>query len=93
MLAYPPSPLPPDIIPDTYSPPLPLDIRTVTYPLPLVLTCGGHHWIPFQTCSLEDLPAPPPPPVLTSSDGHRAGGTHPTGMLSRYHIKLMFPKI
>ena len=27
-------------------------------PLPLLLTFGGHHYRPVQTCSLEDLPSP-----------------------------------
>ena len=27
---------------------------------PLLLTSGNHHWRPVQTCSLEDLPSPPP---------------------------------
>ena len=42
---------PPDIKPD--EPTLP--------PQPLLLTSGGDHWKPVQTCSLEDLPPPPPP--------------------------------
>ena len=56
-------------------------------PIPLLLTSGGHHWIPVQTCSLED----PPPLLLTSRDGHRntygwqVGCTHPTLMLPCYH--------
>ena len=41
---------PPDIKPD--EPTLP--------PQPLLLTSGGHHWKPVQTCSLEDLPPPTP---------------------------------
>ena len=31
------------------------DLRTYT-PSPLLLTSGGHHWRPVQTCSLKDLP-------------------------------------
>ena len=38
-------------------------------PTPLLLTSGGHHWRPVQTCSLKDLP----PPVRTPSGGHRSG--------------------
>ena len=34
---------------------------------PLLLTSGGHHQRPVQTCSLEDLPILP---VLTSSGNH-----------------------
>ena len=40
-----PSFLPPDIRPGHFS--------------PLLLSCGGDHWRPIQTCSLEDLPLPP----------------------------------
>ena len=56
--------------------PLPMMHWDLTFPdtrhggtyLPL-LTSGGHHWIPVQTCTLEDLSTPQP--VLTSSCGHR----------------------
>ena len=54
---------------------------------PILLTFGGHHWRPVQTCLLRD-PPPFPSPVLTSSGGHRnackwqASSTHATGMLS-----------
>ena len=49
-------------------PPHPPNIRLGN--LPLLLTFGGHHWRPVQTCSLEDLP---PTLVLTSSGCHRNG--------------------
>ena len=39
---------------------------------PLLLTSGGHHWRPVQTCSLEDL-TPPPTQVLITSGGHWSG--------------------
>ena len=75
-----------------YLPLLPIgpspDTRHGTYNLaPLLLTSGGHHWRPVQTCSLENIP-PPLISVLTSSGGHentyswQAGITHPIGMLS-----------
>ena len=48
----------------TPQPLLPPDIRHGTPPCPLLLTCGGHHWRPFQTCSPED---PLSPLVLTSA--------------------------
>ena len=44
------------------------DIRPGDLPLPLLLTSGGDHWRPVQTCSLEDLPSL----VLTSSGSHRS---------------------
>ena len=61
---------------------------------PLLLTSGGHHCWPVQTCSLEDLPLVP-----TSSGGHwniygwEVSGMHPTVMLSCYqgiplHIEI-----
>ena len=60
---------------------------------PQLLTTGGHHWRPVQTCSLENIP----PPVLIDlpSSGHwntydwQAGSTHSTGMLS-YSVKLHY---
>ena len=55
-------------------PPLPLDIRPGY--LPPLLTSGGYHWRPVQTCSLEALPWGTL--VLTSIGGHRVGGKHPT---------------
>ena len=34
----------------------------------LLVTSGGNHWIPAETCSSEDLPLPPHPlPGATSS--------------------------
>ena len=52
-------------------------------PGPLLMTSGGHHWRPVQTCSLED------PPTGTdiklrhqSMYSWQAGSTHPPGMLS-----------
>ena len=68
--------------------------QTWDLPPPLLLTSGGHHWRPVQTCSLEDLPLPQP--VLKSSGGHRnmyswqMGGTHPIGMLSCYYLDGSF---
>ena len=53
-------------------------------PTPLLLTSGGHHWRPVQTCLLENIAQL----VLTPSDNHRnmycwqAVSTHPTGMPS-----------
>ena len=44
------------------------------YPAPPLLTSGGQHLTPVQTCSLEDLLTLL---ILTSSSGHQAGGTHP----------------
>ena len=52
----------------------------------LLVTSGGYHWRPVETCSL-DLTLQPPPQVLTSG-GHKStygwqvGGMYPTGMLS-----------
>ena len=60
--------------------PAPPDIRPEDPPM--LLTSNGHHWRCLQTCSLEDLPLP----VLTSSGGYQADGTHPTGMLSCYFL-------
>ena len=37
---------------------------------PQLLTSGGHHWRPVQTCSLEDSP---PQLVLTFGGGNRSG--------------------
>ena len=45
-------PPPPHITPWTPCPSSPPDIRPGT---PLLLTSGGQHWKPVQTCSLEDL--------------------------------------
>ena len=48
----------------------------------LLLTPGGHHWRPVQTCSLDD----PTPPLLTPGGGHqntygwKVSSIHPTGM-------------
>ena len=44
------------------SPPLGIPTPVWTYrvrldiPMPLLVTSGGHHWRPVQTCSLEALP-------------------------------------
>ena len=50
-----PHPLP---IHQTWDPPSPstLDIRYGPPPRPPLVTFGGHHWKPVQTCSLEDPP-------------------------------------
>ena len=39
----------------------------IPYPLLGYPTCGGHHWRPVETCSLEALPTPS---LLTSSGDH-----------------------
>ena len=59
--------------------------------LPFLMTSGGHHWRPIQTCSLEKLSDPQtrPPPVLTSSGGHRVGDIHLTGMLSWFKTQTL----
>ena len=48
-------------------------------PSPKLVTSGGHHWRPVQTCSFEDQP-----PLVLKSGGQsnrcQAGGMHPTGM-------------
>ena len=62
----------------THDPPPPLAQATS-----LLVTSGAQDWRPVQTCSLED-------PLQCwhlvaghwSTDGERAGGIHPTGMLS-----------
>ena len=39
---------------------------------PTMLTSGGHHWRPVETCSLVHLRIyPNPPPERTSSDDHQ----------------------
>ena len=43
--------------------------RHGTYPPLLLLTSGGHHWRPVQSCSLENLSRLPT--VLTSSGGRQ----------------------
>ena len=51
-------------------------------PNPLLLTSGGHHWRPVHTCSLKELPCPPPPhqywhlmvDIKTRTTGKRAVG-------------------
>ena len=35
-------------------------------PPTLLLTSGGHHWRPVQTCPIEDLP--PPLPVVVATE-------------------------
>ena len=56
----------------TYQPPPPPPLNIPSHPTPfwtnpppalshthpLLLTSGGHHWRPVQTCALEDLPLP-----------------------------------
>ena len=75
-LPSPPS-SPGDGIRDTQPSPVgypPLHTLDLGYPPPL-LTSGGHHWKPVQTCSLEKLKPP-------SSDSHQnmyswqVGSTH-----------------
>ena len=46
----------------------PASLRHQTWGPALLLTSGGDHWRPVQTCSFEDLP----PLVLTSSGSHRS---------------------
>ena len=77
-------------------PPLPWTSDLGTYPPlrnqtwgspPLLVTSGGHHWRPVQTCSFGDNP---PPLRATSGSGNwnwsmygfQAGSMHPPGMLS-----------
>ena len=65
----------------------------VSAPVSLMLvTFGGHHWIPAQTCKLQHLP----PPVLTSSDETdtfgASSGTHPTGIIFCYCLQTNFAK-
>ena len=68
-LPHPPPPVP-HLKPDMGPTPLLLTYLVVITgnkgptPSPL-LTFGGYHWKPVQTCSFEDLPSPQP--VLTSS--------------------------
>ena len=75
----------------------PLDIRPGIYPSSGHQTWAPtpSHFPPLATdiwqSSMETCsnfftwgPTSPPPPVLTTSFGHRAGGTHPTGMLSYF---------
>ena len=56
----------------------------------LLVTPAGHHWKPFQTCSLKD------PLLVMTSGGYRsthswqAGGTHIAEMLSCF-VKTLFP--
>ena len=52
---------------------------------PLLLTSGGQHWIPVQTCSLEDRS-----PRMTSGNMYslQAGNMYPTGMLSCFFLHL-----
>ena len=71
---------------------VPPDMRTWVPSPPPLLTSGGHHWRPVQTCSLEGIPTPFPSMVLTPCGSHwnmygwLADGTHPTGMLSSWII-------
>ena len=59
---------PPDIRPGHLPPPPHIGHHTwAPTPLSILLTSGGHHWRPVQTCSLEDLM---PQSALTSSGGH-----------------------
>ena len=57
----------------------------------LLLTSGGHHWRPVQTCSFEGQP----PPVLTTSDGHRnmyswqVDGTHRIYLMFAENCRLV----
>ena len=71
--------------------PSPPDMGLGPQSLPhLLVTSGGHHWRPVQTCSLDLIvQAPPsPPPLLLTFGGHQStyswqvDGMHPTGMLS-----------
>ena len=61
----------------------------------LLLTPGGYHGRPVQTCSLEDLPLFVP--VLTPSGGHwntygwQLGGTHSIRMLSCFSLQHYWP--
>ena len=51
---------------------------------PLLVTYGGHHWRPVQTCSLQDC-SPTSAFIwwpLKYVRSAQAGGTHPTVMLS-----------
>ena len=60
-------------------------------PWPLLVTSGGHHWRPFQTCSFWD----PPPEIRPSDMRHlvteacmwQVGSTHPTTFL--FHTKFV----
>ena len=58
----------------------------------MLVTFGGHHWRPAQTCKLQLLP----PPVLTSSDETdtfgSSSGTHPTGIIFCYCLQRNFAK-
>ena len=76
-------------LPLTLAPPPDMGMPLALVLGPLLVTSGGHHWRPVQTCSFEDTP----PPVLTSDGqqstyGWKLGGTHPTGILSCYHLNL-----
>ena len=53
-------PLAPD--PWTPQPPWTSDMLQQPWPCPLLVTSGGHHWRPVQTCLLEDQPPPTPHP-------------------------------
>ena len=63
---------------------------------PLLVTSGGHHWRPIQTCSPED-PAPTgtcilcAPPEARAQFGMRVK-SHPTGMYSerRQYVNELF---
>ena len=59
-------------------------ISHIPYPSVLLIS-GGHHWRPVQTCSVEDL-LPPPHWYWHLVVATEAGGTHPTGMLSCFHM-------
>ena len=49
-------PLPPDIRLGDLHCPLPFFRHQTSGPTLLLLTSGGHHWRPVQTCPFEDLP-------------------------------------
>ena len=68
--------LPPPLKSDLGTYPLPLPHLTEdlgTYPFPLLLTSGGHHWRPVQTCSLENLPTPWYWHLVVATETHTVG--------------------
>ena len=56
-------------------------------PVHYLVTSGGHHWKPVQTCSFEDPPAPPGSEIWWPKRVQLASGlTHLTGILSCFKI-------
>ena len=55
---------------------------------PLLVTSGGDHWRPIQTCSLEDDPTTTDICWLLKYVQWQAVGTHSVGMLSRLYQTL-----